>query len=134
MCVKYGEKAQGVDVSTRDLMAALPFVRKEPGPDMLRAWDLFRRMYARIDHQFDKLRDLDLQYASPRLKAPPLSVVMPGTYKAVQKSNVFIQRFLDELSVLDTAQRPPKRAHPGLGRHAVHVPAQGPRGPATGRA
>ena len=37
--------------------------------DMLQAWDYYRRVYNKIDQQFDKLRDLDLQYVSKSCNA-----------------------------------------------------------------
>ena len=100
-----------------DLLAAWELVKQyqktKNERDMLQAWDYYRRVYNKIDQQFDKLRDLDLQYVSPWLKnANNLKVVMPGTYKHVDNkhvdNNIFIFKFNSSLSVLDTAQRPRK--------------------------
>ena len=106
------------DAFKSDLLAAWRLVseyeRSGREQDMLRAWDYYRRCYAKIDQQFDKLRDLDLQYVSPWLKgAHDLRVVMPGTY-IPNGRNVRIWRFNPSLSVLDTAQRPRKLTILGL--------------------
>lgn len=101
-----------VDAFKSDLLVAWDLVKRfqKSGDDrdMLRAWEYYRKCYARIDKQLPSLIELELQYVSPQLKsARNLQTAIPGTYQP-HLPIISIVKFESNIAVFDTQQRPRK--------------------------
>jgi FKBP12-rapamycin complex-associated protein len=72
------------------------------------AWEIYSRVYHRIEELLPQMTDLELQYVSPNLlNAKDLELAVPGTY-AAGNPVVRISHFVAALRVISSKQRPRK--------------------------
>ncbi len=72
------------------------------------AWDLYYQVFRRINKQLPGMTTLELNHCSPALhNARNLELGVPGSYR-VDGSYVKIQRFITNVQVITTKQRPRK--------------------------
>ncbi len=75
---------------------------------MNQAWDLYYRVFRRINKQLPSMTQLELQQVSPKLlQAKDLELSVPGTYRAGQPV-IRIKSFNPTLHVISSKQKPRK--------------------------
>ncbi len=75
---------------------------------MNQAWDLYYRVFRRINKQLPSMTQLELQQVSPKLlQAKDLELSVPGTYRAGQPV-IRIKSFNPTLHVISCKQKPRK--------------------------
>ncbi|KAF0691141.1 Aste57867_17565 [Aphanomyces stellatus] len=97
----------------RDLKEAYDWIQRYLSPqfgkneaDLNRAWDLYYRVFRKINKQLPQLTTLELQYVSPNLlQAHNLQLAVPGTYRAGHDI-IKIRSFVPTMLVMTSKQRP----------------------------
>ena len=75
---------------------------------MNRAWDIYYTFFRRVNKQLPSLTSLELSQCSPALyRARSLELGVPGTYR-VDGSYVKIDKFISNINVITSKQRPRK--------------------------
>eukprot|EP00475_Leptophrys_vorax_P026942 TRINITY_DN3834_c0_g2_i1.p1 TRINITY_DN3834_c0_g2~~TRINITY_DN3834_c0_g2_i1.p1 ORF type:complete len:1031 (-),score=234.09 TRINITY_DN3834_c0_g2_i1:66-3158(-) len=98
----YGKELQ----EAREWMQRYRITRQESCVN--EAWKLYIPVYRKIDGNFRKVKEIQLQHTSPRLlQAKNLDLAVPGTYTASQEV-IKISFFHSSLKVLSSKQRPRK--------------------------
>jgi FKBP12-rapamycin complex-associated protein len=96
----------------RDLQDAYDWCKKwersKKSTDLNQAWDLYYKVFRRINKQLPQMSVLELSQVSPYLLgATDLELAVPGTYRA-GASIVKIKAFNPTLTVISSKQRPRK--------------------------
>ncbi|KAJ3072072.1 phosphatidylinositol kinase- protein kinase tor1 [Podochytrium sp. JEL0797] len=80
--------------------------RTKNSDDLAHAWEIYCKVFKKLEKQLEYLRKFDLQAASPKLLAiKDLELAVPGTYRCAEPI-VRIASIVPALSVMKSKQRP----------------------------